>query len=263
MTYTLNERLLTVTNLNLAYGDKLVLRDINLHVDNIVRQGVNQGQVIALLGPSGIGKTQLFRCIAGLQHATSGQVLIGDLQLPAKAGGVGVVQQAYPLLNHRTVWGNLQLACKKRGADTAEATRLLAHFGLTDKKLAYPQELSGGQRQRVAIIQQLLASSHFLLMDEPFSGLDVVAKERVYDTVRQVSTVHEHNTVIFTTHDLESAVRLADTIWVLGREKDKPGATVVRTYDLAKMGLAWTPNIDTHPQFWPLVQQLNHLFKEL
>ena len=264
--YTKNERLLTIDKLTLSYGEKVILRDVNLHVDNIVRPGMNQGQVVALLGPSGIGKTQLFRCIAGLQPATSGSVSIHDTTSTRhpKAGDVGVVQQAYPLLNHRTVWSNLQLAASKHGKkDMKEAEELLASFSLSDKKNAYPQELSGGQRQRVAIIQQLLAAEHFLLMDEPFSGLDVVAKRRVQETIQRVTQVHEHNTVIFTTHDLESAVRLADEIWVLGREKDKPGATVVKRIDLITRGLAWDPNIDKNPAFWPLVQELNELFTTL
>lgn len=261
--HTKNERLLTVEGVSLSYGPKLILRDVNLHIDNIVRPGVEQGQVVALLGPSGIGKTQLFRLIAGLQPCSGGRVLIGDKQAPTVAGAVGVVQQSYPLLGHRTVWGNMQVASHGQKARLDEATSLLEHFGLSDKKSSYPLQLSGGQRQRVAIVQQLVCANHFLLMDEPFSGLDVVAKERVYETVRKVTTVHEHNTVIFTTHDLESAVRLADEIWVLGREADKPGATVVERIDLIAAGIAWHPDMDRNPAFWPMVQRLHNLFKTL
>lgn len=146
---------------------------------------------------------------------------------------------------------------------TEEADRLLTHFGLMDKKDSYPVQLSGGQRQRIAIVQQLLGANNFLLMDEPFSGLDVVAKTRLYETILKVSTTHEHNTVIFTTHDLESAVRLADEIWVLGREEGKPGATVVKRIDLIERGLAWDPNIGKNPTFWRTVQELQELFMTL
>ena len=100
-------------------------------------------------------------------------------------------------------------------------------------------------------------------MDEPFSGLDVVAKQRVYETIRTVSTANELNTLIFTTHDLESAVILADEIWILGTEEGKPGATVVKKIDLAAMGMAWTADIQQHPQFWPTVQELQRTFKEM
>lgn len=267
MTYQKEERLLSISDIHLQYGEKVILRDINASVFNITRPGVTQGQVVALLGLSGSGKTQLFRCIAGLQPPTKGRILLRDSDKPVTAGEVGVVQQAYPLLQHRTVWSNLMLTLKKHHSDIkagqAEAERLLAHFGVADKKNNYPVELSGGQRQRVAIIQQLLCSNHFLLMDEPFSGLDVMAKQRVFDTIRAVSTAHEHNTLIFTSHDLEAAVALADEIWVLGREEGKPGATIVKTIDLAAKGLAWAPNIERHPLFYPTVLELKETFTKL
>jgi ABC-type nitrate/sulfonate/bicarbonate transport system ATPase subunit len=100
-------------------------------------------------------------------------------------------------------------------------------------------------------------------MDEPFSGLDPIAKGKVYDTITKVTTEHELNTVIFTTHDIGSAVRLADEIWVLGREPNKPGATVIMCIDLIEMGLAWDPKIHDNPKFWPMVNDLHALFKTL
>jgi ABC-type nitrate/sulfonate/bicarbonate transport system ATPase subunit len=264
--YAIEERLMTIDKLGLKYGDRTILRDITVEIDNIIRPDMKQGQVVALLGPSGMGKTQLFRCIAGLQPYTSGNIVAlrnGSLQEPL-AGEIGVVQQAYPLLNHRTVLSNLQLAARCiKGDPIPEIHRLLNHFGLFEKLHAYPQELSGGQRQRIAIIQQLLCSSHFLLMDEPFSGLDVLAKARVMDTVRTVTTEHELNTVIFTTHDLESAVALADDIWVLGREAGKEGATVVKRIDLCERGIAWDPDYLRNPMFWPTVLELKELFNTL
>lgn len=264
MNYEKHERLLTVDHLNLQYGEKIILRDVNVCIDNITRPDTVQGQVVALLGPSGIGKTQLFRCLSGMQQATNGHVLIGDQQLQVNGGEVGVVQQAYPLFAHRTVLSNLRLAARKLGKNSEpEIERLLTHFGLQDKKKSYPTELSGGQRQRIAIIQQLLCSNHFLLMDEPFSGLDVMAKQRVFDTIRTVSQAHDLNTIIFTTHDLEAAVNLADNIWVLGRVEGQPGATIVQQIDLAAAGLAWSPDIEHHPKYWPMVLQLKELFKHL
>lgn len=275
MNYKLTQRLLTVKDLNLSYGPKQILRDINLHVDDIVRPDMTQGQVIALLGPSGSGKTQLFRCLAGLQKPTTGEISLMDNR-PVHSGSVGVVQQAYPLMQHRTILGNLLLAAKPKynGTNTPtdvkkEALALLERFGLSDKADKYPVQLSGGQRQRVAIIQQMLSSNHFLLMDEPFSGLDIIAKEKVCSLIQEVSTTNELNTIIFTTHDLASAVQIADTIWVLGKglpdEKGevKPGTTVRATIDLIELGLAWNPNVDKHPNYWPTIQKLKELFKTL
>lgn len=260
--YTKQERLLTIENLSLNYGSKVVLRDVNLHIDNIVRPGHNQGQVIALLGPSGSGKTQLFRCIAGVNLPSGGSIKLGTTQEAPKAGHVGVVQQSYPLLNHRTVWSQLMLvATTKEKKERAEA--LLAHFKLSDKKGAYPLELSGGQRQRVSIIQQLLSSDLFLLMDEPFSGLDVMSKERVYQTIREVSATNEHNTIIFTTHDIESAIHLADETWIIGKKDGKEGTTVVERIDLASIGLAWDAENDKNPLFWQTVNRIKDLFHHI
>lgn len=257
--YKLEERLLTIENLNLQYGEKVILRDINAKVDNIVRPTLNQGQCIALLGLSGSGKTQLFRCIAGMQRPTSGVVRIRDDKEAVPAGIVGVVQQSYPLLQHRTIEGNLKLVCKdeKRIAD------LLGRFGLEQHAKKYPVQLSGGQRQRIAIIQQMLSSKHFLLMDEPFSGLDVVAKDKVCALINEVNLVDELNTTVFTTHDLEAAVTIADTIWVLGHEEGKPGSTIVKTIDLIGRGLAWNPEVTKHPQFNITVNELKETFKGL
>ena len=113
--------------------------------------------------------------------------------------------------------------------------------------------LSGGQRQRVAIAQQLLCSSHFLLMDEPFSGLDPLAKSAVCETLVDVSTTHELNTIIVVTHDIESAIRISDTLWLLGRNRDARGqpvggASIQEIHDLAGMGLAWDPDIESRPR---------------
>jgi len=265
MEYKLEERMLTITGLGLSYGNKVILRDINLVIDNVVRPGLNQGQCVALLGPSGCGKTQLFRCIAGLQRPTLGTIEFGEIEegkigKAPEPGSVGVVQQAYPLLQHRTIMGNLTLVCK----DKKRVVEMLTRFGLQDHGDKYPVQLSGGQRQRVAIIQQMLISDrHFLLMDEPFSGLDIIAKDKVCDLINEVNLVDELNTTIFTTHDLESAIQIADTIWVMGREEGKPGATIVKIYDLKAMGLAWQPNVTKHPMFVPLLNELHDLFHTL
>lgn len=263
-TYTRNERLLTVDNLTLKYGDKTIFRDLNIHIDNIVRPNMNQGQVVALLGPSGIGKTQLFRCIAGLQSATSGKVLLGEGKVPVRAGEVGVVFQNYPLLQHRTILQNLKLAAK----NAAQIDEYLKHFGLMDKKDMYPAELSGGQQQRVAIIQQLLCSTHFILMDEPFSGLDVTMKQKAVELIEDVATTHEHNTLIVTTHDIATAVEIADTIWVLGKQKGEDGnwqagATLIKEICLIDRGLAWNPEVQKHPNFYPTVLEIEEMFKDI
>ena len=269
--YTIGERLLTIDNVCIRY-DRTILEGVSGCIDNIRREGLQQGQVVCLLGPSGIGKSQLFRCIAGLQRPTSGSIRLNGQQHEVRPGEVGVVAQHYPLFNHRSVWGNLMLAATRHGRDKRSAAdaclALLEKFGLVDRAKCHPMMLSGGQRQRVAIAQQLLCSSHFLLMDEPFSGLDPLAKSAVCETLVEVSTSHELNTIIVVTHDIESAIRISDTLWLLGRPRDAQGrlaggASIQQTYDLAGMGLAWDPDIESRPQFRELAAELKARFATL
>lgn len=264
--YAKAECLMSIDKLNLAYGDKLILRDVDLQIHNIVRPNINQGQVVALLGPSGVGKTQLFRCIAGLQQPSCGAVRRPNISsTPVKAGDVGVVFQNYPLLKHRTIWSNLKLAADRHNVKDEAIDNLLSRFNLVDKKKHYPHELSGGQRQRIAIIQQMLCNTHFILMDEPFSGLDVKMKHEVCRFIQEVAEVDELNTTIFTTHDIETACMIADTVWVMGFEKDGngqniPGARVIETFNLIDRGLAWNPQALSHPNFIPTVREIMALF---
>jgi ABC-type nitrate/sulfonate/bicarbonate transport system ATPase subunit len=269
--HSIGERLLTIENLSVSY-DKPVLNNVNASINNIQRQGVAQGQVVCLLGPSGVGKTQLFRCIAGLQRPNSGSVKLYGKDGEVKPGEVGVVAQHYPLFNHRTVLSNLMVAAAKSSKSDKEARdkslAMLEEFHLEDKAHAYPLALSGGQRQRIAIAQQLLCSSYFMLMDEPFSGLDPLAKDRVCETILRVATTHELNTNIVITHDIDCAITIADTLWILGREMDAqgapiPGANIKEVYNLAEMGLAWDPDIQSKPEFFKLSTKLKRQFNSL
>jgi polar amino acid transport system ATP-binding protein/sulfate transport system ATP-binding protein len=262
--YEKKQVILDVKDLSLTLGGNPILRDVNLTIRDIVRPGVQQGQVVALLGPSGIGKTQLFRCLAGLQKLTSGTISVTDKMLPVQVGMVGVVAQSYPLFKRRTVLSNLMVAAELRGYRGKEAKekalQALAIYNLTDKAHFYPGKLSGGQRQRVAIAQQILSSEHFLLMDEPFSGLDPVMKDKACEAVLKLSQVDELNTVIVVTHDISSAVTIADTIWLMGRQLNNDGvntgSTVIKEYDLIERGLAWHPDIQKMPEYQKTVVEI-------
>lgn len=269
--YRTGERLLTIDNVCVSY-DQPVLSGVAGTIDNIIRDGMQQGQVVCLLGPSGIGKTQLFRCIAGLLKPAAGGVYLNGRKTSVTPGEVGVVAQHYPLLDHRTVLGNLLVAARKSLPTEQQAKEraleMLDDFGLRDKAHAFPAALSGGQRQRVAIAQQLLCSSHFLLMDEPFSGLDPLAKAKVCETILKVSTADELNTIIVVTHDIEASIAIADTIWLLGRNVDSegnrvPGACIRYRYDLIGRGIAWHKDTDKTPEFLELSRELKERFAEL
>lgn len=266
------DTLLDVRNVSLSYGDKQILRDVNVQVLDVERKCHVQGQVVGFLGPSGVGKTQLFRIIAGLQQPTSGGVFINSTHDPVKAGMVGVVSQSYTLFEHRTVLGNMILGAMKkepsRKAAIEKSMELLNRFELTDKAHYYPALLSGGQRQRVAICQQLLSSEHFLLMDEPFSGLDLVALEKVSKLITDVACLDTLNTIILITHDVSAAAAVSDHLLMIGRDRDPegkiiPGARIQEVYDLVSMGLCWQENILTRPDFLNFVATVKERFRSL
>jgi NitT/TauT family transport system ATP-binding protein len=264
--------LLRVEGVNLALGGKQILRDVSMQIRDVRRPGVTTGQVVGLLGPSGMGKTQLFRILAGLNKPDSGSVLVGEEAKPVQRGMVGVVAQHYPLFQHRRVLGNLLVAGGRAGLSHADcrakAERLLAHFKLEDAAHKYPLQLSGGQRQRVAIAQQFMCSERFLLMDEPFSGLDLVQIERVVGLINEVASLHEFNTIIVVTHDISAALEVADTLWLLGRDRDAqgnliPGARVQDTYNLIERGLAWQKGIADTPAFVETRREIRARFPQL
>lgn len=273
--YEPKETLIAARGIHVRYGENVILRGVNVEIKNLVRtgSGIEQGQVVALLAPSGMGKTQLFRCIAGLQSPTEGNVLLTANNTPVKPGMVGVVPQNYPLFPWRTVLGNLTLAARARGFSRsdakAEAMKMLACFGLEHIANNYPGEISGGQQQRVAIGRQILSSDHFLLMDEPFSGLDILAKDALIRKILELSVRHEQETLIVTTHDIPSAIAIADRVLILGRERDGdgniiPGAFVKYDYNLVDEGLAWQQNVTELPRFNEVVRHIEHdIFKTL
>ncbi len=262
--YFRDHPLIAIEKLNVTFDNTPILRDINLTIKDVHRTGVEQGQVVSVLGPSGCGKTQLFKCISGLMQPTSGAILLNEARKPVYAGEVGFVFQHYPLMIHRTIIQNLMIAANNAGKAKVEVDKLLTQFGLADKANMYPSQLSGGQRQRISIMQQILCSDHFLLMDEPFSGLDIVSKTKMMDLILQISLIHEHNTLIITTHDIEAAVAISDTIWVLGHQyKDGvqiPGATVLREVDLIERGLTWSTDVRHHPNFRSTCEELHAMF---
>jgi len=269
--YEVHETLLKIDNVCVSYDGVQVLKNVCAEIKNIIRPGKVQGQVVGLLGPSGVGKTTLFRVLAGLMKPDSGNVLIGD-SVPLKRGCVGVVAQHYPLFAHRTVLGNLLVGGRQAGLSHPDALQksmeLLKRFDMEECAHKYPIQLSGGQRQRIAIGQQFMCSEYFILMDEPFSGLDLVAVSKVSDFITEVAQTDDFNTFILVTHDVSAAIEVCDTIWLLGRDRDAdgkviPGAHIQATYDLIERGLAWHKEITATPAFLALLKEIHDIFPRL
>lgn len=251
--------LLEAKGLGLSFDDKIILRDINFSIKDIVRPGMQQGQVVSLIGRSGIGKTQLFKILSGLQQPSSGTVTINGNK-KVQAGDMGVIFQNYYLFEWRTVYHSLMLAAKMNTALKGKEREMIDHytaaFNLEDALQKYPQQLSGGQRQRASIIQQLLKGSNFLLLDEPFSGLDVCVLDRVTNLLLQVSVSDELKTLIIVSHDISTSVAISDTVIILGNETGKPGATIKKEIDLIERDLAWKTGIKKEKAFIETVEEI-------
>jgi ABC-type nitrate/sulfonate/bicarbonate transport system ATPase subunit len=270
--YAIRDPILQVKDVSLRLGGNPILRNMSFEIKDIHHDDRTTGQIVGLLGPSGIGKTQLFRILAGLNRPDSGEVLIGHPGKPVERGMVGVVAQHYPLFEHRTVWSNLMVAGGRSGksgtACQGRAQELLQRFNLFDRRDFYPAQLSGGQRQRVAIAQQIMCSEQFLLMDEPFSGLDVVALDAVQELISEVTHAHTLNTTIIVSHDISAVCEIADMVILLGREMDEngrqiPGARVMATYNLGDLGLAWRKGLTTDLAFVALLEEIRTRFASL
>lgn len=262
--HTKEDVLLKVDKVNLEFPGKKVLRDISFEIHDIRRSDVLQGQVVSLLGRSGIGKTQLFKILAGLKHPTSGTVLINKEQQPVKAGDMGVVPQNYYLFEWRRIRKILDLAAAKNPfLKEGERRGLIDHyideFALREHLDKYPMQLSGGQRQRISIIQQLINGSNFLLLDEPFSGLDVISVKKVIEILRKVSLSDEVKTLIIVSHDLSSSLAISDCALILAREEGKEGATITGKIDLIERDLCWKENIKEEKAFQDMVTEIEGL----
>ena len=203
-----------IRNITKQFGGYVALNDVSLTV--------HSGELVALLGPSGSGKTTLLRIIAGLERATSGEVLFGGenaLDRSIRQRRVGFVFQHYALFRHMTVFENVAfgLRVKPRSFRPREAeirdrvTRLLELVQLDHFARRYPSQLSGGQRQRVALARALAIEPAVLLLDEPFGALDAKVRKELR---RWLRNLHDEMqlTSLFVTHDQEEALELADRV---------------------------------------------------
>ncbi len=263
------ENLLTIENVSRSFelnnGKRLqVLSDVSFTVQNIQ----HKPQILSILGPSGGGKTTLLRILAGLDKADSGCIMIkdGDRMRNVKVGDIGVVFQRYPLFDDRNVLQNLVEPAINGGLNreqaTQKATKFLDEFGLENQASSFPLQLSGGQRQRVAIAQQLIQDRHYVILDEPFSGLDPNNIHNVINLLQRIANQHTDNTFIIVTHDITSALIISDHILLLGKLANSDanhGAKIVKEYDLIAEGLAYRADIEDLPRFLAIRKEIKYV----
>lgn len=206
---------LEVAGLAHRYGEKPVLDAIGFTLA--------EGEIGCLLGPSGCGKTTVLRLIAGFETPSAGEIRLagrtvsrpGEV-LPPEQRAIGMVFQDYALFPHLTVEKNVAfgLGHLKRDTRARRVQEMLATVGLAGRQKAYPHELSGGQQQRVALARALAPRPRLLLMDEPFSNLDVDLREKLALEVREILKL-EGITALMVTHDQHEAFALADVVGVM------------------------------------------------
>lgn len=195
------------------FDDKRIFCDLSL--------SVAQGQVVAIVGKSGVGKTTLFNITAGLVAPSAGKVWVDGVDRTGQAGFVGYMQQKDLLLPFKTVYDNIALPLTLKKMDKAfiqsSIDQYACDFGLQDLLWQYPHQLSGGQRQRVALLRTYLCNSRLMLLDEPFSALDYVTKHQMHQWFGAFSKTHGLSCLIIT-HDVDEALALADWVYVLKGE---------------------------------------------
>lgn len=192
------------------YQEQKVIENISLEV--------REGELVCLLGASGIGKTTLFQILSGLEPPDQGQVYLNGQRITGVSGNMSYMQQKDLLLPFETILNNVSIPLilkgipKKTAGETA--LRYFPEFGIDGCHNKYPAQLSGGMRQRAALLRSYLFSSRLMLLDEPFSALDVITKASMRQWFLQVMKNHG-TTALFITHDIDEAISLSNRVYIM------------------------------------------------
>lgn len=222
--------LLQLNNVRQAYGEQVVIHDLSL--------ALQKGNIGCLLGPSGCGKTTAMRCIAGFEPVSAGEILLNgvcvssaDIFVPPEQRRIGMVFQDYALFPHLDVVANIGFGLHRltRAERERRVDELLQVVQLASVSGKYPHELSGGQQQRVALARALAPKPELLLLDEPFSNLDVSLRERLSMEVREILK-DQGITAILVTHDQAEAFAIADVIGVMQQGEIQQWDTAFNLY---------------------------------
>lgn len=197
-------------NISKTYQNEAIIKDITVSLE--------QGELVSLLGPSGIGKTTLFNIMSGLENPDSGKVILDGRDITMLPGQVSYMQQKDLLLPFMKIIDNVSVPLRLKGMDKKsareKASEYMVEFGLEGCEEKYPSQLSGGMRQRAAFLRAYLYSDKIMLLDEPFSALDTITKTSMHQWYKNVSKIH-NTTTFFITHDIDEAILLSDKIYVM------------------------------------------------
>ena len=195
--------ILQAEHITKAYGDNQVLQDISIHLE--------EGELVCVLGVSGVGKTTLFNILSGLVLPDQGQILLENEDVTGKTGNLSYMLQKDLLLQHKTVQDNVALPLVLKGvkkkAAREQAAAYFKQFGLEGTELKYPSQLSGGMRQRAALLRTYKCGDRVALLDEPFSALDTLTRTAVQEWYLGVMEEIKLST-LFITHDIDEAILL-------------------------------------------------------
>ena len=235
---------ITAKNLVKIYGDRSVVNDISFNM--------NKGEVVCLLGPNGAGKTTTFYMVVGLVKPNSGQILLDGkdisswpMNIRAKAG-IGYLPQEASIFRKLSVEGNLKLVLEMNEKLTVDEKKrkleeLLTEFGVLKLRKYSAVSLSGGERRRVEIARALAASPDFMLLDEPFAGIDPIAIGEIKDNIRKISK-DKGLGVLITDHNPKATLSITDRAYVIfdgkikiqGRSQDVAVDPVAKEFYLGK-----------------------------
>ena len=210
------KNILDIKNLSYSFGNNPILKDINIHV--------NENEMVAIVGSSGVGKSTLFNLIAGVLKIQAGKITINSSE--DYIGKVAYMLQKDLLFEHKTIIDNvilpLIIAKVNKKEALEEGNKILKQFNLDKYANKYPQQLSGGMRQRVALIRTYMFKRNIFLLDEAFSALDAITKKELHKWYLDLKKEFNLTTLLIT-HDIEEAVFLSDRIYILG---NKPGEII-------------------------------------
>ena len=204
--------ILNIQNLSFSYRNASILKQLCL--------SLNKGDIATLIGTSGSGKTTLFKLLTGMLSNYHGHIEVDGSSLPTGCKNIAYMMQEHLLLPWRTIFSNMMLLTelgKNQQSNQSlhkEARRLLKEIGMTECENMLPEQLSGGMRQRISLAQALLQQRSLLLLDEPFSSLDVILREQMYSLLRDIQAKYK-TTILMVTHDFRDALSLSNKIFLL------------------------------------------------